>query len=217
MAETSPNDARSKMSDEALVAAVLAGEPYMFDEIVRRYGRRLHRTAMSVLRDEFEAEDVVQEAFLSAYLHLRQFAGKALFATWLTRIAFYNALARKARHRRENIVPTDPAELFATFVHQAPSPEDVVAKRQYARVVESAIAELPASYRSVLLTREVEELDTEQTAARLKLTESNVKVRLHRARQMLRRRVESATRSTTIPLTECWQRLPAAAVAPAGV
>lgn len=186
--------------DETLIAATLAGEEHMFTEIVRRYSRRLHRTAVSILRDEFEAEDVVQETFFNAYLHLRQFEGKALFATWLTRIAFYNALAHKARHRRENIAPVDPAELFDTFVHRAPNPEDFATHRQYARMVESAIRDLPAAYREVLMLREIEELDTAETASRLHITESNVKVRLHRARHMLRALVESVTRRDPWPV-----------------
>lgn len=209
MAETALSTQAAELSDEALIAGILGGETHLFEVIVRRHGRRLHRTAVSVLHDEHEAEDVVQESFFSAYLHLRQFEGKALFATWLTRIAFYNALARKARHRRENLVPTDPAELFATFVHRAPNPEDVAANRQYARVVQSAIGDLPPVYRDVLLMREVEELDTEQTAARLKISESNVKVRLHRARHMLRKLVDDLTRPDPWHLPQVSQPLPA--------
>lgn len=190
------------LSDESLVAGILGGNVAMFEVLVRRYSQRLHRTAVSVLRDEHEAEDVVQETFFNAYQHLDQFEGKSLFSTWLTRIALYNALARKGRRQRENTVAGDPSEIFDTLPHHVANPEDVAMHREYAKVVKLAMDGLPDAYREVLWLREIEELDTEQTAARLDISESNVKVRLHRARTMLRKMVDRLTRRETWPAAQ---------------
>lgn len=182
--------AAEALTDEDVVERVLAGETAWFEVIMRRYNQRLFRTARSIVHDADEAEDIIQDAYVRAYQHLRQFAGRAKFSTWLTRIAVHEALARVHRRRRfEDASPEreshgDPMNDLPTNI---PDPERIAATGELGRLLEQAIDALPDAYRSVFMLRDVEELSTEETAACLEITEENVKTRLHRARAMLRR------------------------------
>jgi len=170
------------LSDAAVVARVLAGAPEAFEVLMRRYNQRVFRVARAVLRDEAEAEDVAQDAWVRAYGHLRQFAGRASFATWLTRIVIHEALARRRRRMRD--VSLDEHAL--TLSARTRPPDEEVGSRQVARVLEAAIDALPNPYRMAFVLRDLEGLDTEETAACLGVPEATVKTRLHRARSLLR-------------------------------
>ena len=149
---------------------------------MRRYNQRVFRAARAVLRDDAEAEDVVQDAWVRAYTHLHQFGGRASFATWLTRIAVHEAIAR--RRRRTLQVPIDdhaPAPVATT-----PQPDDAADGREVAAAIERAIDALPPPYRTTFVLRDVQGLDTAETAACLDVPEATVKTRLHRARSLLR-------------------------------
>jgi RNA polymerase sigma-70 factor, ECF subfamily len=175
--------------DEDLVRRVLTGETQLFELIIRRHSQRLYRVARGILRDGCEAEDVMQAAYVRAYQHLSQFAGRAKFSTWLTRIAVHEALNRledrgRLRHIEEMSGPESPA---SDVVHsQEPTPEQYVSSREHARVLEKAVLALPPKYRVVVMMRDLEEMSVAETAGCLDITEENVKVRLHRARAMLR-------------------------------
>ena len=175
-------DDASELSDEAIVLRVQAGEPELFRHLLRRYNQRVYRAARAVLRDDAEAEDVAQEAWVRAYQHLREFEGRALFSTWITRIAFHEALARSRRARRL----AGPAAENAVTESPAPDPEREASDREIRTRIEAAVEGLPASYRVVFVLREVEELSTRETAQSLEVSEDVVKTRLHRARAMLR-------------------------------
>ena len=177
------------LSDEEVVARVLEGDTAAFELLMRRHNQRLYRTARAILRDDAEAEDVMQDAYVRAYEHLDQFAGRAKFSTWLTRIAVHEALARVRRRGRfeaiETMVGSSGGNM--TFASHAPSPEQQAVSAQSNSLLEAAILDLPDGYRSVLMMRDIEELSTSETAECLSLSEENVKVRLHRARALLRR------------------------------
>ena len=177
------------LSDEEVVARVLEGDTAAFELLMRRHNQRLYRTARAILRDDAEAEDVMQEAYVRAYEHLDQFAGRAKFSTWLTRIAVHEALARVRRRGRFEAIETmvESGGETMTFASHAPSPEQQAVSAQSSSLLEAAILDLPDGYRSVLMMRDIEELDTSETAQCLGLSEENVKVRLHRARALLRR------------------------------
>ena len=113
-------DDASELSDEAIVLRVQAGETELFRHLLRRYNQRVYRAARAVLRDDAEAEDVAQEAWVRAYQHLREFEGRALFSTWITRIAFHEALARSRRARRLGGSENGPAAENA--VTESPAP-----------------------------------------------------------------------------------------------
>ncbi|MGH7893160.1 MAG: RNA polymerase sigma factor [Candidatus Binatia bacterium] len=175
------------LTDDMVVARVLAGAPESFEVLMRRYNQRLFRAARAVLRDEAEAEDVVQDAWVRAYTHLRQFSGRASFATWVTRIAIHESFARRRRRARHVALGEHAATLFA---HTRP-PDEVVGARQVAEALESAVDALPAPYRMAFVLRDLEGLDTTETAACLDVPEATVKTRLHRARNLLRTHLDA--------------------------
>jgi RNA polymerase sigma-70 factor, ECF subfamily len=191
-----------ELQDEAVVARVLAGETALFEVLMRRYNQRLYRIARMILRNDGEAEDVMQDAYVRAYQHLRQFAGKSSFATWLTRIAIHEALARKRRRGRMEELDALPhhGDDMPILQSPGPSPEDGTARSQMRELLEHAIERLPEAYRSVVVLREVEEMSVAETAAGLGLTEAVVKTRLHRAHAMLRKEIYSRAKGNASEL-----------------
>ena len=174
----------SPFRDDELLADVAAGRISEFAVLVRRYNRRLYRVARTITGDSIEAEDVVQQTFLAAFQNLSQFAGRAKFSTWLTRIAVNEALAHVRRRRRSD--PSHLEDALRTSFEEVDTPEQVARRRQSAQQLEDAIDELAPRYRTVLVMRDLEEMTTTETAAALELTEQAVRVRLHRARASLR-------------------------------
>jgi RNA polymerase sigma-70 factor, ECF subfamily len=187
---TEVTTSQEPLSDEEVVTQVLAGETGMFEIIMRRHNQLLYRVARAILRNDGEAEDVMQDAYVRAYEHLDQFAGRAKFATWLTRIALHEALARQHRgNRYQELDPMseregDPMDRFASL---APDPEQQASNSEVRRLLEEAVEKLPDAYRTIFILRDVEDMSTADTADVLEITEDNVKVRLHRARALLRK------------------------------
>jgi len=178
------------LSDEEAVSRVLDGDTAMFEVIMRRYNQRLYRVARSILRNDAEAEDVMQDAYVRAYRHLDQFEGKAKFATWLTRIAVHEALARKrrsARFEEPDAAAEQKGDPMDQFASSLPSPEQQASNAELRSLLETTIEELPESYRTVLMLRDVEQMSISEAAEALQISEENVKVRLHRARAMIRK------------------------------
>lgn len=184
-----PVTAQSELQDEEVVGRVLAGETALFEILMRRYNQRLYRVSRSILRDDGEAEDVMQDAYVRAYEHLDQFAGKAAFSTWLTRIAIHEALARKRRRGRMDELDALPAngEFMPMMKSSAPNPEAGTATAEARELLEQAINHLPEAYRTVVVLREVEEMSVAETAESLGVSDAVVKTRLHRAHAMLRK------------------------------
>lgn len=174
-----------------LAARAAHGDTAAFEALMRRYNRMLFRTARAILRDDAEAEDALQEAYLQAYRSLGSFRGDAQLSTWLARIVANEALQRlRKQTRRAEIVPlqsADGAELEQVMdsdMNQAP--DATAARGEMRRLLESQIDALPEAYRTVFVLRAVEELSVEQTAAVLDLPPATVRTRLFRARSMLR-------------------------------
>lgn len=183
--------APAALSDEVIVRRVLAGEGALFELLMRRYNQRLYRVARSIVKNDAEAEDVMQQAYVNAYSHLDQFGGRARFSTWLTRIAVYEALARV--RRRGRFAEIDPAADDERSdpgpAALGPDPEQQAYAGELRRSLEVALASLPPTYRTVLVLRDVEELSTEEAAECLGISADNVKTRLRRARSLLRERL----------------------------
>lgn len=182
----------SGLSDEEVVARVRAGDTPLFELLMRRHNQRLYRAARSILRDEAEVEDVLQEAYVSAFTHLDQFLGRARFSTWLTRIAVHEALHRSKRKRRF----TGSEEVVDGLESPEAGPEKRAFHGELRQILEAAIDRVPEGYRTVFMLREVEGLNTADTAACLSIPEETVKTRLHRARQQLRRQLDQALGTT---------------------
>jgi RNA polymerase sigma-70 factor (ECF subfamily) len=178
------------LSDEEIVAKVLSGDVGMFRVLMRRHNQRLYRAVRAVLKDEQQTEDVMQEAYLRAFSHLKDFAGLARFSTWLTRIAVHEALfrTRRAAHAPVQTVG-DLTELQA--ISNMASPEATIAHRQLVAIVERAVDELPEGYRDVFVLRAVDGLTVAEAAEVLDVSQEAVKTRTHRANEKLREVLEA--------------------------
>ena len=176
------------LSDDDVIRRVLAGEAPLFEVLMRRYNQRLFRVARAVLKDASEAEDVMQHAYVQAFTHLAQFEGRARFSTWLTRIALYEALgrARKRVPPRADGRPEPERPGVEALESDGLDPEQQALQSEARSLLESSVASLPPLYRAVFVMREVEGLDTAETAECLEVSEDVVKTRLRRARVMLR-------------------------------
>jgi RNA polymerase sigma-70 factor, ECF subfamily len=183
-------DARNlPIPDDEIVRRVRAGETGLFEVVMRRYNQRLYRIARSILRDPAEAEDVAQQAYVDAYRHLDQFAGRAMFSTWLTRIALHEALARarrRARFAAEETVADEHGDPMSALKSPGPDPERQAFAGELRALIEAAIDALPAHYRAVFVMRAVEGMSTAESAECLDITEETAKTRLRRARLLLR-------------------------------
>ena len=172
--------------DAEVVRRVLAGETALFELLMRRHDQRVYRAVRSVLRDEAEAEDTMQQTWLLAYASLADFAGASAFSTWLVRIAVNEALGRLRRRARGAVV-TDLSGVAENVMGRPhDSPEEQAATAEARRLLERSIDRLPLHYRTVFVLREVDQLSTAETAEVMALSEDAVKVRLHRARLALR-------------------------------
>jgi RNA polymerase sigma-70 factor (ECF subfamily) len=179
----------AELADEDIVRLVLDGDTAIFELLMRRYNERLYRAARAILRDDHEAEDVLQQAYVNAFAALRQFSGAASFATWLTRIAVNESLARLRRRGRYEAVDLDASnvEPLMPQAHIDASPERQAFAGELRRLLESAIDTLPDGMRDVFVLREVEGLSTNEVAEVLGVSLDVVKTRLSRGRAALRR------------------------------
>ena len=179
--------------DEHLVAQIRSGDTAAFELVMRRYNRRLFRIARGILRDDAEAEDCVQEAYVRAWFAMAQFRGPAGFAAWLCRIATNEALMRRRRLARRwtAISPADDGSAGAGRLEEvqsmAPGPAAQLHERQIRQLLEAAIDRLPDGYRDAFVFREVEQMTVAETANCLGIEEGAVKTRVHRARKLLQR------------------------------
>ena len=180
----------TSMGDEEIVRRVRGGEAALFELLMRRYNQRAFRTVRSILRDDAEAEDALQQAWVQAFAHLGSFHGTASFSTWFLRIAVNEARMRLRRAGRAVVSASDSLSDSwsgeSEVAVSSPTPEEVTARRELAALLETAIDELPEGYRSVLMLRDVEGLSTSETAEVLEVSDDVVKTRLHRARATLR-------------------------------
>jgi len=179
-------------SDEEVVRRVIEGEPALFEILMRRYNRRLFRVTRSIVANDLEAEDIIQDAYVRAYEHLDQFEGRARFSTWLTKIAIYEAYARvrRADYRKVDSISVLEGQGINVTSDER-DPEQQIYDGELKVVLEKAFDRLPADYRSVFMLREIEGLSTAETAECLEVSEENVKTRLYRARALLQRELYS--------------------------
>ena len=177
--------------DLALARRIAAGERPAFELLMRRYNRRLYRVARAALRDDAEAKDALQDAYLAAYRGVAYFRGESSLATWLSRLVLNECAARLRRSaRRANIVPMVSAEHHHETVvgvaDQAEAPESFVARTQLRTVLERKVVELPELFRVVFVLRSLEELSFEEIAAILQIPPETARSRFFRARGLLR-------------------------------
>jgi RNA polymerase sigma-70 factor (ECF subfamily) len=199
-------------SDEEVVDRVLRGDVLLFEVLMRRHNQRIYRAIRSILRTDDECEDVMQETYVRAFEHLSQFEGRARFSTWLTRIAVNEAIKRSIARGRLDPLDLETFDqegaIMPAFNSDSPTPEKNAAHNQLSALLEESILALPVAYRAVLVLRDLEEMSTAETAQVLALTNANVKVRLHRAHEMLRSELMERAGATgpqafLFPATRC--------------
>jgi RNA polymerase sigma-70 factor (ECF subfamily) len=173
----------ARLGDPELIERTRAGDMRALEALMRRHNRTLYRTARAILRDDAEAEDAVQEAYLRAYRALDSFRGESKFSTWLVRIAANEALMRRRRNvRAAEVVPLDGTIEIEGTIESGDEQGDHMLRR----LLEKRIDALPDGYRSVFVLRALEELTVEETSAALGIPEPTVRTRYFRARGLLR-------------------------------
>lgn len=189
--------ADAAISDADIVVRVLRGDSALFELVMRRYNRLLFRLARGIVRDDDEARDVVQAAYVRAYYHLDQFRGPAGFKAWLARIAVNEALGRA--RRASAIAEVEQHALVLPDVVET-GPESAAADRDLLRILHAAIDRLPDDFRQVFMLRGVEQLSIAETAELLDIKQATVKTRFHRARHLLQdllnRKIDDVVRNT---------------------
>ncbi len=187
----------SELTDAEVIERVLAGDTGLYELLMRRYNQRIYRAVRAVLRDDAEAEDVMQEAYVRAFQYLPRFEQRASFCTWVTRIAVNESLARLEQKKRFTTEVDDEGEGVAEKLEaKSASPEMAAGSVETRALLEEAILALPYPYRIVVMLRDVEEMNTAEAAEALELSEDVVKVRLHRGRAMLRRELYARAGAT---------------------
>ncbi len=185
-----------KANEPEMIARILAGERELFHDLIRPYERMVYLTVSAMLKNEADAEDAAQEAVIKAYRNLAAFRAESKFSTWLTAIAMNEARGKLRRIKRENTESLD-AELEmhdgdftpALLMDWHPIPSEALASKELAYRIRTAVAELPFIYREVFTLRDLDELQTEETAVLLNVSIQVVKTRLHRARMLLQKRL----------------------------
>jgi RNA polymerase sigma-70 factor (ECF subfamily) len=204
------SEAAPARDEHSLIRALRRGDEVAFESVVRLHGGRMLAVARRMLRSEDDARDAVQEAFISAFKAIADFQGDALLTTWLHRIVVNACLMRLRRQRRKPEESID--ELLPHFDERGgwgdgeePSltPFELLERSETRTVVRECIDRLPESYRSVLVLRDIEELDTDETAAALGMSAPAVKTRLHRGRQALRTLLLQRLTSTSALTQRC--------------
>lgn len=191
-----PDTALAALDDAELIRRARARDDGAFRTIMQRHNRRLYRIARGIVRNDHEAEDVVQEAYVRAFTHLEAFRGESSLGTWLARIAMNEAMGRLRRDRPTVDLAAAEARQSQAQIIQFPlattsdNPEQTMAQRQILQLVEQATDNLPEVYRIVFITRVIEGMDVEETADLLGLKPQTVKTRLHRARLLVREQLD---------------------------
>ncbi len=181
-------------SDEEIVERILKGEKHLFENLMRKFNPRLYRIGMSIINVDEEVEDVMQTAYLNAYLHLGDFLRKSSFSTWLTRIFINESLLNVRKKQKHKVVQLEKQENFS----HDDTPLNSLMNNELKTILEKSIGELPEKYRMIFVMREIEDMSINETMELLSLSESNVKVRLNRAKEMLRNNLSAQYKSPQV-------------------
>ena len=197
-----------ELTDEELLPRIIGGEKRLYEIIIRKYNQRLYRVGLSITKEDSEVEDIMQNCYLKAYEHLSNFKGKAKFSTWLTRIMINESLKRVKQRKKLQLVDVldGITNYWDTIFAKVTNPEEKVIQQEMKGLLEKAIKNLSDKYRSVYMLREVERLSIAETQDLLGISAANVKVRLHRAKEQLKKELYDMTRDKEVfefHLTRC--------------
>lgn len=179
------------LTDEEIIARILQGEKDLYAIIVRRYNQRLYRVGMSIVNDDTEVEDAMQVAYINAYVNLGKFGFKSSFPTWLTKILINECLLRLKKREKSISMIDEKIENVMNQAAEFQTPATAAVNAELKTILDDAVRKLPEIYRSVFVMREVENMNVAETGECLNISEVNVKVRLNRAKAMLRNFLES--------------------------
>ena len=176
------------ISDHEIITRILQGEKNLYAVIVRRYNQRLYRVALSIINDDAEVEDIMQVAYINAWENLEKFAFKASFSTWLTRILINESLLRLKKRGKSINMNDDKMdkEIYQQHTKEVQTPVVKIINAELKLALEDAIRQLPEKYRTVFVMREIEDMNVAETQACLDISGVNVKVRLNRAKALLK-------------------------------
>ena len=206
--ETRNTNVTDAISDTDLIVRILAGEKKLYAEIVRRHNQRLYKVGMSIINDDAEVEDVMQVTYIKAYENLGKFAFKSAFSTWLTKILINECLLRLKQRKKSTNVSDDTMENYLNQQSntEIQTPYMKILNVELKTVLEKAILDLPEKYRTVFIMREMENMSVAETQECLDISEANVKVRLNRAKSLLKNSLSSYYKSEDLlhfHLTRC--------------
>ncbi|MEO6454717.1 MAG: sigma-70 family RNA polymerase sigma factor [Ginsengibacter sp.] len=171
------------MTDKEIIERILQGEKSLYEKLIRKYDQRLFRISMSIINDVAEARDIMQNTYLNAYLQLPSLQNKSNFGTWIIKILVNESLLRKKRKLKQRQAFNKQSG------NEMETPLKSLLNKELRALLEKVIAELPEKYKLVFVMREIEEMSTHETMDVLNLSESNVKARLSRAKEMLREKI----------------------------
>jgi RNA polymerase sigma factor (sigma-70 family) len=180
--------AQTSFADEELITMILNGEIGLYEHIMRKYNQRMYRICLNIIHDEIEVEDIMQNAYVKAYENLHGFKGKSKFSTWLLRILINESLLWLQRNKRKiDFQKSVLQENISDFTnHKTNTPAQQMMNNELKKILEDAIAQLSPKHRIVFVMREIENMSTAETSDCLRISQINVKVRLNRAKEMLR-------------------------------
>lgn len=198
LSERSDRSSLERLTDLEVVTGVLAGDAGLYELVMRRYNQRLFRIARSILKNDADAEDSVQDAYIAAYFKLGQFRGPDGLGSWLGKIVTNEALMRRRRRVRLRVVGFDELEkpalqeaLMADPSLPDTNPEAAVHEKQLQRLLEEAVDDLPDVFRAAFVLREIEQLSVAETAACLGVEPATIKTQVHRARRLLQKNLNT--------------------------
>jgi RNA polymerase sigma factor (sigma-70 family) len=175
-----------EIKDSKIIEDILNGDKQKYALLMRKYNQRLYRIGKGYLKDEAEIEDVMQEAYIKGYQSLSKFENRSEFATWITRILINECLQRLKKKTRATLIDNNEENNEIMNLTDKTNPEKESLNKELKRNLEETIAQLPEKYRSIFIMREIEKMSIAETCDALDITESNVKIRLNRAKEMLR-------------------------------
>ena len=198
------NDFNNHLIDESeIIKCILAGEKKFYEILVRRNNQKLYRVIRSYIKDEDDIEDIMQDSYVKAFTKLHQFKLESSFSTWLVRIAINESLARLKEKGKLYNLNNQPGDLKRNMILEIPdnkelNPHDKMIRNEAKELLEDAIDHLDTKYKTVYMMKEVEGMSLKEVAAALDLTEVNVKVRLHRSKEMLKEKLYEVTNDKNV-------------------
>jgi len=182
-----------RYSDSEITSKVISGEVALYEILIRRYNPYLYKVGRSYNYNHFDTEDLMQETYISAYTHLHKFENRSAFKTWLVRIMLNHCYQKKQKLSFQKEIPSENVtqeNVTPMFTHNHSDTGKIVANKELGHVLENALQQIPEDYRIVFSLRELNGMNTMETSEALNISESNVKTRLNRAKNMLRSEIE---------------------------